>query len=645
MKLSSIALSNMRHNMKKYAMYFFAMAFSVFTIYSFLALLDNKSVQATFGDDRYVIVFITFAIVILVFVLFFLLSSNNSFIRSRKKEISTYALFGMQNSKIGKLFFLETMMIGSLALVTGIAFGIFFSKLTAMALLKLAMPAFTGNVTFSIGIGAALQTLVIFTIIFCFMGLSGLRVINKFKLVDLFKGEKVSEGKSKGSYVLLAISLILILGGYYYAFFTQEVSQLAILIIPILIIVIAGTYIFFRGGLQKILHLIKRNTKTYYKGTKLAAVSLLSHRAKTMAATMATITILVAIGTTAISFGHTLFRNAEDITYETKGFDVYFENADENLMNGVRNIIQNHGETITDEIIFESNIAQPEAIDIPENSEYYFEDNAPLRVYSQSQYNYIESISKSDDKSVSVKKGSAVIVDEFHNDTSWGSAALSFSDRDLSIRVIRGAEYSNGRYLTVVLNDEDYDQLYSTGDINLDESASYAAINYNHALNSADIAKDLNELLQTGQGSYFLSYNSYNGLLEIFGMVCFIGFFMCAVFILMTASMLYFKQVAMAAEEKSQYEMLRKIGVDTDTENKIITKRLLPMFLIPLLLGILHSVFAMKAADTLIFSNMIPAESSYISVLKTSGVIYAAYTLVYGVFYLVTKRQYKQTIK
>jgi putative ABC transport system permease protein len=203
--------------------------------------------------------------------------------------------------------------------------------------------------------------------------------------------------------------------------------------------------------------------------------------------------------------------------------------------------------------------------------------------------------------------------------------------------------------LTVVLADEDFDALLENGEIytkvNSREYWPLTGINYTKALKSTEIAEELKQVLEGRVGGKRISYYTYNELLSIFGLICFIGFFMCAIFILMTASMLYFKQVTIATEEKSQYAMLKKIGLDSNMEGKIIRKRLLPIFFIPLIIGITHSIFAMKAADTLIFSNMIPVANSYLNVLATSGVMYLVYAIVYTVFYFITKGQYKRMLK
>jgi putative ABC transport system permease protein len=87
------------------------------------------------------------------------------------------------------------------------------------------------------------------------------------------------------------------------------------------------------------------------------------------------------------------------------------------------------------------------------------------------------------------------------------------------------------------------------------------------------------------------------------------------------------------------------VGMDEGMQKKVITKRLLPVFFIPLAVGIVHSIFAMKSADTLVFDNMILSGDSYITVLGYSAVMYVAYAVVYAIFYLLTKSQYTKTIK
>ena len=651
MNIGKLAFSNIRHNLKKYAVFFFAMWFCIFTTYTFLALTLSESVSNKLSDSsNYQSMFIGFGIAILIFTLFFLISSNNSFIRARKREISTYALFGMENSKIGRMLFFETLLLGLAALAAAILLGVFLSKLLTMILLKMVMSAYSGDIAFSIEPAAIIITCIMYLGIFAVMGLSGRRLISRFQLVDLFKGDKVSEGKSKGSYFMLILSVILILLGYFFAV-SPSAGVVVIMMLPIIVVVVVGTYLFFLGGFQKIMHLIKRNKRSYYKKTKLISISLLSHRSRTMATMMATIAILVAIGTTAIAFGYTLFQNSESQAYDMSVFDMYYISDDDTLTEDVNAVFGKYGVDITDEIAFQRYESAPDFVNASDDFSGY---TSPIVTYKESEYNRIASIAKSTLEQVSVDSGTALLAyKNYYQVAVKDNTKLVYGDSELSVDYFKTSSSSNFSYLffVIVLDDADFDNLMAAGKITGYENDSgtistVTGINYDKALSNPEIAASLEEVLESRAIHSQLVYYSYNEMLSNFGLLCFIGFFMCTVFMLMTASMLYFKQITIATEEKKQYAMLRKIGMSADEENAVVRKRLLPIFFFPLLMGILHSVFAMKGADTLIFTNMVATSgNTFISVLKTSLVMYAAYTIVYTIFYFITKAQYKQAVK
>ena len=654
MKLTTLALRNIKCNFKKYIIYFFSLSFSVFTAYSFLALLDNEYVGSAFTyDNRYRALLTVFGVIIMVFVMFFLVSSNNSFIKARKKEISTYSLFGMTNSKIGKLLFMETMIVGVVALVIGIGVGIFLSKLTAMILLDISLASFTGDIEFTIAPKAVYITTFIFTVIFGIMGLSGLRVINKFELVDLFKADKVSEGNSKGSILVLILSLVLIGTGYYLASIKDYFVIVAA--IPILVLVISGTYLFFWGGLPKVLNLIKRNKGRYYQDVNLISTSMFSHRMKSIGSVMATIAVLSAVATTAIATGFTLYKSVEKNTYDIINYDMYFYGGQEELLDDVHRAFKNYNTKIIDEYTTQRYKCSPKMDPIIYgNMEYRPDEGDYFRVYSESEYNKLISVSRSDMKPVSIKAGEAMFAYPtmlVNFEEAMYGHLLTFSNKIIKITSTSNRNaVSFGAIDTLVLNDGDFDTLLQDGDILATDKGGapldkVTVFKFENPLKSRDLNEELTKILSGKVGSYRTAYDHYNESLETFGLICFIGFFMSVIFILMTASLLYFKQIMAAEEEQHQYKMLRKIGMDTRVEKKVISKRLLPVFLTPLLVGIIHSMFAMKAADTIVFSNMIPVDHSYLTVLAFSGIMYGAYAIVYGMFYFITKGQYSRIVK
>ena len=653
MNLFALALRNIRINRKKYTMYVFSMGFSVFTVYTFLALMQNEYVKLAFqNDQRYQSLLTSFGVIIMVFVLFFLISSNNSFIRARKKEISTYALFGMTNFRIGKLLFLETLTVGTATLAAGIAVGIFFSKLMAMFLIDICMANFVGDVSFTIDPRSIFITTLLFMAIFCIMGLSALRVIYKFELVDLFKADRVSEGKYKGSVLVLILSLALIAAGYIMAS-SSNLTVVVLGAIPILILVISGTYLFFWGGMPKVLGIIRRNKSAYYRGSNLISTSAVSHRMKSIASVMATIAVLSAVASTAIATGFTLYSNAERNTYGNTGADLVYYSGDEALREGLHQALASDHVKMEREETISLYEATPKSKNIVIGSRQHLSDGDPFRVYSEAEYNKLLEASKTNLEPVRIPADKAYYISPIYQDgveEAMLNLELGFGDTDIRIdKVLRSNFPGFDMEHTVILNDRDYEVLvgksliYSSADSGKTGEASL--MEYKDALSNGKLNADLMTVLTAADVKYKTAYNLYNESMQIFGLICFIGFFMSGVFILMTASLLYFKQVTAAEEESHQYKMLRRIGMDEKTERQVIKKRLAPVFFIPLAIGIVHSIFAMKTADTVVFSNMIPVENSYLSVLGFSAIMYAAYALIYCVFYLITKSQYGRIIR
>ena len=575
MNLFALAFRNIRLNRRKYAMYVFSMGFSVFTVYTFLALMQNEYVKLAFqNDQRYQSLLTSFGVIIMVFVLFFLISSNNSFIRARKKEISTYALFGMTNFRIGKLLFLETLTVGAATLAAGIAVGIFFSKLMAMFLIDICMTNFVGDVSFTIDPRSIYITALIFLAIFCIMGLSALRVIYKFELVDLFKADRVSEGKYKGSVLVLILSLALITAGYILA----SSSNLVVVVlgaIPILILVITGTYLFFWGGMPKVLGIIRRNKSAYYRGSNLISTSAVSHRMKSIASVMATIAVLSAVASTAIATGFTLYSNAERNTYGNTGADLVYYSGEEALRGELHQAFASNHVKMEREETISLYEATPESKNIVIGSRQHLSDGDPFRVYSETEYNKLVEASKTNLDQVRVPAGKAYYISPIYQDgveEAMLGLKLGFGDTDIRIdKVLRSNFPGFGMDHTVILCDRDYEALdgkgliYSSADRGKAEAASL--MDYKDALRNDKLNADLMTVLAAADVKYKTAYNLYNESMQIFGLICFIGFFMSGVFILMTASLLYFKQVTAAEEESHQYKMLRRIGMDERRQN------------------------------------------------------------------------------
>ncbi|PGK40281.1 ABC transporter permease [Bacillus anthracis] len=110
----------------------------------------------------------------------------------------------------------------------------------------------------------------------------------------------------------------------------------------------------------------------------------------------------------------------------------------------------------------------------------------------------------------------------------------------------------------------------------------------------------------------------------------FSGIFLGLVFLLATGSIIYFKQLTEAYADCERYIGLRKLGVTKKEMKKAIAKQMRCIFFIPLVVGILHTLFALKGLAT-----VFPYEIA-VPLLLSIGV----YSFIYIGYYFLTVRSY-----
>src|SRR5699024_10548158 len=130
-------------------------------------------------------------------------------------------------------------------------------------------------------------------------------------------------------------------------------------------------------------------------------------------------------------------------------------------------------------------------------------------------------------------------------------------------------------------------------------------------------------------------YEQYKVVLQTTGLLIFIAAFLGLVFLISTGSILYFKQMTEAEQEKQSYRTLRQLGFSMSELMSGIRRKQLFVFGLPLLIGLLHSWFAVQSASFLFTTDVT------IPVLLSMGV----YSLIYASFAILTIGYYKKVVK
>jgi len=163
------AINNVIRNKRLYAAYFLSSLFTVmvfftFAIFAFHPAFFDGSIR---GEVLY-----GMAIaggIIYVFSFFFVLYSMSSFLQSRKKEFGLLMMQGMSTRQIRLMVFMENMLIGFFATLSGILLGLVFAK--AILLLAENVLVIDEALNFYFPLWAILVTFVSFIVLFLFISL------------------------------------------------------------------------------------------------------------------------------------------------------------------------------------------------------------------------------------------------------------------------------------------------------------------------------------------------------------------------------------------------------------------------------------------------------------------------------------------
>ena len=121
---------------------------------------------------------------------------------------------------------------------------------------------------------------------------------------------------------------------------------------------------------------------------------------------------------------------------------------------------------------------------------------------------------------------------------------------------------------------------------------------------------------------------------SVFGIIYFLGAFLSLVFIIATGSIIYFKLVSEAYLDKNKYVLLKRIGMTESEAYKAISKQIAISYILPLVVGIIHSCVAMSVLSKLMdFNIMVPAIKSIL-----------IFIAVYIVYFIATTKKYMKIV-
>ncbi len=657
MTLNQLVLRSMKKNIKNYYLYVFALVFSVSLYYSFVTLQYNPTISSEIGNGRSAAVLQAGSYLLLFIVVFFVLYANKLFMNRRSKEIGLYQLVGMSKGLVTRLIAIENIILWLSAIVMGVLIGFVTSRVFVMILLKLLEKDAFVELTFSFD--ALLMTILVFLLLLVVVIVQTAIRIRRVSLLALINTTVVADEKVKKfnafQMFLGFVGLVAIGYGYYLSTSLLDLNNpnltanmLLFKMVSILALTVGGTYFVFRFSVSLILNLVRKSKKGLMSIQDVLSLSTIMHRMKSNAMSLTTITILSATTLTVLTLTYISYYSAGSTSKEEVPYDyVMYEDTGFDLIEKFDNEGIKYKRYDVDLLAVQADVRSLLVKEATLNS--YISTQLTIQVVSQKDIQ-----DKLPKLNLKAEEGYIVGYDSLRAEnirieaqkpikftTSSGTDEIFITDVSEEYLV---PNYHSYNAITVVLADEYFQKLLQDPLNKNQKIVGLELLDKSQIKEAEEVFKE-NKVsvevpipgnnLATNTVSYE-SQESYRlGMLDSLGLTIFITGFLGLAFLITTGSILYFKQMSEADEEKGTYTILRKMGFTTNEIMKGIRRKQLFNFGFPLIIGLAHSYFAVKSGWILFGTELVAP------LLITMGI----YILLYSIFAVLSAGYYRKVVE
>lgn len=593
-----------------------------------------------------------------IFSVIVLIYTHSFLMKQRAKELGLYSILGMEKKHIAKVVLWENFQAGGISLTGGIVVGIAFNKLVYMIFTK--MSRMDVEIDFAIPVNSIIITLMLFGGIIVFNGLTSIVVTGRLKPIDMLgsahKGEKEPRAKWLG-----AILGIAFLGaGYYIAVTTDDILQALSYFFIAVIFVMAGTYLLFMSGSIAILKLMKKNKRFYYHRTHFITVSGMMYRMKRNAVGLANICILSTAVVVVLSTTVSLYMGIDNtlkVFYPNEVNTEYVIGSDEKDFDAelFKTTINEHAKSKNVKVVngnesysYEIFVKQDENGEFKEVKEHGL-GNGTIMLMVTTRDSLGEKKARITGDIADGEAAVYITNDQVAGDTINVEGAI-YKVRQLSSsqgeRLLDETEEqfyleSNMTYIMIILKDnaaitdfakgKELDYCYKF-DVDGTENDS---IDFSRTLKAAlterfEHVKEVSNIFDD-RGDY----------ISIYSTLLFIGVFIGAMFLMATVLIIYYKQISEGYEDRQKFEILQKVGMSRIEVKKVITTQILQVFFLPILLAIVHIIFAFPIVRKMM--AMLMLKDTALFVLCTIGTL-LVFIIVYAIVYYITAGSYYKIV-
>lgn len=598
MNLRDFAKNNIIRDKETYIGYWLSCTFTVFVFFIFS--VNQFHPELNQGPGAVATIMGSAQVIVVLFSIFFLGLSINSFLSRRENMFGVLLMMGMSKKQLRRLIIIENMIIGFSSIIVGILLGLAFGHILVLLMANIIN---LSSISFYFPMESIVVTFIAFSILFFLIAFFRSQVILKKPIYNLLDVNQNEYGSITYSRFLSITAIILILLGYALAnihtinrLIPKRFDMLNTLqnsdILHVLIggLVTIGMFLFFTQFSKYFTDKVRRNEEYYLKDTRALWISELMYRlssnSKTMfiSALLLTVAFITTIGTIALN------STADDEVSETTPFDISYFSFQPN-------------EKEEDNIKFITSNLREAGVSFQLNSVPILQkdDQSKDIIISQEDYN---SVSNENEK-IELTGNEAVTLS---NEDS--QEKISITD-NLTITIVdnRPNIFDSYRYSDIyVVNNELFSQLaqifehtqtsflYHFSDTTTDEQAR-------------QVATVNREILGSGrsEGNDFLLIQKIERVdLEryTYQVLTYIGIMLSVIFILAAGSLIYFRLLSNIRGSSPTYTNLYKIGLSINKIQEMQRKQFTILFFAPILFAIVNTIFAVNMLSYLLATSI-----------------------------------------
>lgn len=638
--LFDLVVRSMRKNIKHYYLYFFALIFSVVLYFVFATLQHDPSVVAQSGGNMGK-AFKAAGVLLLFIAGIFVIYANAIFLKRRSREIGLYQLIGLTKGAVARLLIIENTLLSAGALAFGIGTGILVSRIFLMLLMKLI--GFDGFIELSFSTAAVTQTIIVFLAIIVLTSIQMLIAVYRNTLLSLFNADKTGEHPKKPKAFRSAFLALLGIGLIVFGYWLSGNMLNALLFFNMLAVLastILGTYLLFRVTISWLFYQIRKQKQGHLGLYNSLSLAPIMHRMKGNANSLTIITVLSAMTLTMLAGAYSLYYSTEKETRLIYPVDFLFTpNAEGTGESKAKQFIEQ---------LEQQKIAyQYSPIDVL-NLEGEFDENSipklingtfGVNIVNEKQLQQVGmDIDLPKNRTASFYDASLYWIMQTTEVPVNFKLFTPHQEVDISVLKIEEGNVLNpprvGSHF--VVSEDFYREIeqLSANKNGKKPVTTYFAVHIIEKENLAKASDIYSDMTHPNQAK-FDYYSNYISNMQNNGLLIFISGFLGLVFLISTGSILYFKQMTEAEQERNSYITLRQLGFTVQDVMRGIVRKQIFVFGLPLLIGLLHSIFAIKSASFIFMSDItVPASIAMV-----------IYTLIYLIFAVLTIRYYRKIVQ